>query len=117
MWQHRDVVAGSGQCTHYFDNVADNPPWSLRHRGLLWWRAQMLWFLMRPNAVLERRVRHIKNLIGYSHPIIGLHIRHGDACTHASLSNYRPPCKSVADYIDQVISSRVHILKIQCDAC
>lgn len=103
MWEHRDSVSGVGQCSHYRPNVADNPAWSFRQQGLLWWRSHILSFLMNPNTVLQRRVRHVKNLIGYTHPIIGLHIRHGDACTHASLSNYRPGCKSVADYFAEVV--------------
>ena len=104
MWEHRDSVSGAGQCSHYRPMVADNPAWSFRQQGLLWWRSHILSFLMNPNAVLQRRVRHVKNLIGYTHPIIGLHIRHGDACTHASLSNYRPGCKSVADYFAEVLA-------------
>lgn len=103
MWEQRDVVSATGHCSHYLPNVADNAPWKFRHLGLLWWRSHILSFLMDPNAHLQRRLRQVKNLIGYTHPIIGLHIRHGDACTHATLSNYRPPCKSVSDYFDQVL--------------
>lgn len=92
MWERRDAVSGRGQCAHYFSNVADNPPWEYRQQGILWWRAQLLSFLMNPNGVLERRVRHVKNIIGFSHPIVGLHIRHGDACAHASLRYAKEPC-------------------------
>ena len=109
MWERRDSISGSGECRHYWGNVADNPPWVWREQGLLWWRAQLLSFLMSPHALLRRRIRHVKNLIGYSHPIIGLHIRHGDACTHASLSNYRPHCKSVDDYFRQVKKNKKNL--------
>ena len=114
MWERRDTVAGTGQCGHYIENVADNPPWKLADWGVLWWRAQVLSFLMEPNAALRRRLRHVKNLIGYSHPIIGLHIRHGDACTHASLSNYRPGCKSVDDYLEMVaqVGAKYDVTKV-----
>jgi len=109
MWEQRDVVSGTGHCSHYLPNVADNAPWKFRHLGLLWWRSHILSFLMHPNAHLQRRLRQVKNLIGYTHPIIGLHIRHGDACTHATLSNYRPPCKSVSDYFDQVLFTSLQV--------
>lgn len=41
------------------------------------------------------RIRKIKNEIGFRKPIIGLHVRHGDACTHGHLSSYRPPCETL----------------------
>ena len=45
MWQRRDELAGTGQCSHYHENVADNPPWRLRQQGVLWWRAQLLSYI------------------------------------------------------------------------
>jgi len=69
----------------------------LRVRGVA--GAQLTSWLMRPRPEWSARIRAIKNAIGFSHPIIGLHIRHGDACTHGHLSNYRPPCLGVAEYV------------------
>uniref|UniRef100_A0A7S4UFX5 EGF-like domain-containing protein n=1 Tax=Guillardia theta TaxID=55529 RepID=A0A7S4UFX5_GUITH len=106
MWEDRNRLTGHGRNPSHVDNAADNPPYRYSQFGILWWRSHLLSFLMTPNLSLQRKIRQIKNFIGYRHPIIGVHIRHGDACIHGSLSSYRPPCKLVPEYFKQARGGR-----------
>lgn len=159
--------------------IRDPPPYvhsDYGHHGLLWWRSQLVAFLMRPTAEWMGRVRRVstggglhwprrahttnalarasahgqplaaparafssrlrcerltpparrllptavstcrrpaccfwrwrclqvKNSIGFRSPIVGLHVRHGDACHHGAMSNYRPPCMALDQYMGVV---------------
>eukprot|EP00937_MAST-01D_sp_MAST-1D-sp2_P001759 g1759.t1 len=55
-------------------------------KGAFWQRAQLLGFAFRLSDVMERVVRleRLKREIGYEHPVVGVHIRHGDACHGAT---------------------------------
>ena len=48
--------------------------------SLAWYHSELAGYLWRPNPELSRRVEDIKRRIGYRHPIIAMHVRHGDAC-------------------------------------
>ena len=70
--------------------------------GVLWWRAQLVGFLLRPNAETEQRVRAAQNRLGWAPPVVGLQVRRGDSCEHAQSSAIRPGCQPVAAYLAHV---------------
>ncbi|KAJ1470907.1 hypothetical protein T484DRAFT_1917060 [Baffinella frigidus] len=70
--------------------------------GVLWWRSQLVGFLLRPNAESEQRVRDAKNQLGWLHPVIGVQVRRGDSCAHADSSSIRPGCQPVDAYLQHV---------------
>ena len=69
-------------------------------KGLFWLRAhilgRMLQFSNRFGSDLN--MQELKQSIGYEHPIIGLHIRHGDGCRYGIRSRLFD-CPSVDDYL------------------
>ena len=68
------------------------------HHGVLWWRAHLAMWLMQPKPALALRLGRLKSELGWLGPIIGVHVRRGDACFHAATSNYRPPCAQWEEY-------------------
>lgn len=40
-------------------------------------------YLLRPNARLQQRLQRFHAVLRFNSPTIGVHVRHGDACTHA----------------------------------
>jgi len=62
-------------------NIAIPKKW--RHRGHFWFVAQLLAWLLRPNTKTKRHIQSIRKIIGLDRaprPILGIHIRRGDAC-------------------------------------
>jgi hypothetical protein len=69
-----------------------------QHHGVLWWRAHLAMWLMQPKPALALRLRRMKSELGWHSRVIGVHVRHGDACFHAATSSYRPPCAQWEEY-------------------
>ena len=78
--------------------------WRGYTHGVLWWRAQLTGFLLRPQERLRARLRQVKNMIGFSHPVVGLQVRRGDSCEHASSSAIRPGCAPLDKYAELVLA-------------
>ena len=63
-------------------------PRRVRHRGLLWWRAQLAQYLLRPNAYVRRLVQRERDALGWSEHaerVVGVHVRHGDKKTESAV--------------------------------
>eukprot|EP00293_Proteomonas_sulcata_P007987 CAMPEP_0184302144 /NCGR_PEP_ID=MMETSP1049-20130417/12194_1 /TAXON_ID=77928 /ORGANISM="Proteomonas sulcata, Strain CCMP704" /LENGTH=290 /DNA_ID=CAMNT_0026613355 /DNA_START=336 /DNA_END=1208 /DNA_ORIENTATION=+ len=54
----------------------------MKTHGELWWRAQLVNRIVRPNFKTLSMVRRIRNALGLTNPYISVHIRMGDSCTH-----------------------------------
>jgi hypothetical protein len=74
-------------------------------KGSFWYRMVQIHFLignlsskLRDKLSLEK----LKQDIGFSHPIIGLHIRHGDSCPGTPGAFTARSCKGVNHYIQEV---------------
>jgi hypothetical protein len=78
----------------------DPPPYSdfvpeeARPRGVLWWRSVVMGALLAPNERLEAVVRHVKTVLRWppAGGVVGVHVRHGDSCAHAEISDFKPQC-------------------------
>ena len=70
-------------------------------RGNFWWRSAMLAYLVRLNHYTQVRLglESLKTQIGYQHPIIGVHVRHGDAC---HTTTRKGTCKGLASYLPRI---------------
>jgi len=77
-------------------------PNDLLHQGTLWYRSLIMHWLLRPNADLEAKIRAKRNELQIVHPIIGMHIRAGDACAHAATSTIRPECRPIEAYVNEL---------------
>jgi hypothetical protein len=77
-------------------------PADYAHQGTLWYRSLIMHYLLQPNADLEANIRYNRNALQITHPIIGMHIRAGDACAHAATSTIRPECRPISRYIEEL---------------
>jgi hypothetical protein len=70
-------------------------------RGNFWWRSAMLAYLVRvnPSTQAKLNLESLKAQIGYQHPIIGVHVRHGDAC---HTTTRKGTCKGLASYLPRI---------------
>jgi hypothetical protein len=62
------------------------PP--VRHRGLLWWRAHLARYLLRPNTYVQSLLRREFESLGwhaYATEVVGVHVRHGDKKTESAV--------------------------------
>eukprot|EP00960_Hanusia_phi_P001469 42030-Hanusia_phi.AAC.3 len=69
--------------------------------GMLNWFSTLMGLIVRPKSLLQAELNHIKNVVGFRHPIIGVHIRYGDGCLPNQL--HRPPCEPVGSYIEEIM--------------
>ncbi len=76
------------------------PQWD--YHGVLWYRSNLMHWFLRPNAELEAKIRLARNTLGLRDRFVGVHVRRGDACVHASTSAIRPPCSETEEYISLV---------------
>jgi hypothetical protein len=60
---------------------------------------------LRPNARLQQRLQRFHAALRFNSPAIGVHVRHGDACTHAEVSNFKPRCKGWPVYEELVLTA------------
>mmetsp|Transcript_7633 Transcript_7633/g.25898 ORF Transcript_7633/g.25898 Transcript_7633/m.25898 type:complete len:542 (-) Transcript_7633:985-2610(-) len=73
--------------------------------GIFFFISQLSRFLMTPNRNLEALLRRVKRRIRYQHPIIGLHVRHGDSCPkwedkHSHLPGAK--CEKLERYVEEI---------------
>ena len=83
----------------------------LRAHGLFWWTAQLQGFLTAPSWHMQARKRSAQQSLGLEivaqeTGVIGLHVRHGDACVHAAQSNTRPLCRRFEEYLPALAQMR-----------
>lgn len=48
--------------------------------GLFFYSAYLSQFIMTPNRRLSALLRRAKIAMGFGHPVMGVHVRHGDSC-------------------------------------
>jgi hypothetical protein len=48
--------------------------------GIFWWNAMLLDYIASPNRRLRGLITRAKADLGWTHPIIGMHVRRGDSC-------------------------------------
>mmetsp|Transcript_32499 Transcript_32499/g.73014 ORF Transcript_32499/g.73014 Transcript_32499/m.73014 type:complete len:662 (-) Transcript_32499:1362-3347(-) len=77
--------------------------------GLFFFISQLSRFLMTPNRNLEALVRRVKRRIGYEHPIMGVHVRHGDSCPkwedkHSHLPGAK--CEKLERYVEEMYAMK-----------
>eukprot|EP01103_Thecamoeba_quadrilineata_P005781 TRINITY_DN15538_c0_g1_i1.p1 TRINITY_DN15538_c0_g1~~TRINITY_DN15538_c0_g1_i1.p1 ORF type:complete len:413 (-),score=62.48 TRINITY_DN15538_c0_g1_i1:88-1326(-) len=95
-WTTCDIEKG-----HKFGLQRNHPypyhvPTRYREKGSFWWKSNILAHYLQPNKKVEDLLIHIKKKLGWEHPIIGMHIRHGERCTDESL----PACVPVQKYFE-----------------
>ena len=80
-------------------------PKKFQTQGLFWWRTATVAALVKMNRDTDAllRLEEVKRKIGFVSPIIGVHVRHGDAC-HTTARKGR--CKGLASYLPELRSLR-----------
>jgi len=70
-------------------------------RSALWWHAQKMAWLLRPNATFAKHLQRLKDISQWEarRPILGLHVRLGDVCTRARGNRY---CDDLDTYMEKV---------------
>ena len=102
-----DCTLGRAQCHGPpADKRFDTVPKTFSRKGLFLWRAvQMAWLMRLNNATrAEVDLERMKSELGFKHPIIGVHIRHGDGCLHGRRKQHG--CKPLSHYMDEVRTMR-----------
>jgi len=87
-------------------------PRPFRHLGAFWWVSQLTHRLLRPRRHLRARLRHAARASGLyaalaaspRTPIIGMHVRHGDACVKSEAARTVRLCEPLATYMSAVSS-------------
>jgi len=80
----RDVQFARRESPRVSGVAAVIPP-PFRRRGWFWWTSQLIAHAMRPSPRLSRHVEAALDASGLraalaASPVIGVHVRHGDAC-------------------------------------
>lgn len=75
------------------------PPDKYQHKGIIWWKGQLLGFLMQPN---QRLLKAIHNAIDIPQPFIGLQIRHSNNWTSKTRKNI--PLETYMKHINKISS-------------
>lgn len=73
------------------------------YHGRLWWRSQLISRILRPTSLLLSMARQARLRMGLRPPYISVHVRMGDACTHAarkSPAGGLEGCVPVLEYVD-----------------
>jgi len=90
-------------------------PRAFEARGWFWWTSQLLSYLMRPNAVLAASVEAALQTTGLGAAldsgrlVIGMHVRHGDACNPDEMLRARRSCTPLVSYMEaarRLVASR-----------
>jgi hypothetical protein len=96
----RDAVFVDGEAQR-----AQRVPTSYKSRGWFWWSSHLLSYLLRPNAALSAAVEEgltstgLRAAIDAGRLVIGVHVRHGDACRVEELVRARRTCTPLAEYM------------------
>ena len=64
-----------------FGNSISSMPETLRHRSYLWWRGQIIFAMLQPNARLDTYLRQTEAQLDIQHPCVAVHVRHGNRHT------------------------------------
>jgi len=77
-------LCGQLQSARHFSRLRNSTvPSKYAHRGLFWWTAQVLGYLLRPNEATEARLSRKMAQLGWdlsTRPTLALHVRRGDTC-------------------------------------
>ena len=81
-------------------------PAAFERRGWFWWTAQLLRVMLRPAPALEKEVAAALQSTGLGAalrigPVLGMHIRHGDACLDSERVRMARTCSPLAEYVQQ----------------
>lgn len=68
--------------------------------GLFQWSSTLLGLIARPRGSIQSKLKRLKSIVGFGHPIIGLHVRYGDGCLPNQM--HRPPCEPIESYIKEL---------------
>ena len=81
-------------------------PAAFAARGWFWWVAHLLRHMLRPADKLARAVAEAGAASGLTAQlakpgatVVGMHVRHGDACTAAEVVRSRRSCSPLAEYV------------------
>uniref|UniRef100_A0A7S0N6K9 Alpha-(1,6)-fucosyltransferase N- and catalytic domain-containing protein n=1 Tax=Pyramimonas obovata TaxID=1411642 RepID=A0A7S0N6K9_9CHLO len=94
------------RCSNVKPYLARSIPAQYAPRGNFWWRSAMAAYVARVNeaTAAELNLAELKASIGFQHPIIGVHVRHGDSChtttrkgTCVGLAHYLPHIQALAE--------------------
>mmetsp|Transcript_68591 Transcript_68591/g.162674 ORF Transcript_68591/g.162674 Transcript_68591/m.162674 type:complete len:293 (+) Transcript_68591:3-881(+) len=103
LWAAKDVeFTANYQLSHPWDIPAR---FNVSGGGVFFWLSNLSRYLMTPNRRLDSLLRRVKNAIGFAHPIMGVHVRHGDSCPkwedkHSHLPGAK--CHAFQKYVDQM---------------
>ncbi len=89
--------------------AAEAVPADFASRGWFFWSSQLLRYVVRPSAGLARDVAAASDRLGLrreleaarrsGRPVIGMHVRHGDACMEEEVVRARRSCSPLAEYV------------------
>jgi len=80
-------------------------PSEFRHLGSFWWVSQLTHRLLRPRRALRTMLRTAARQSGLAaalaagRPVVGMHVRHGDACIESEASRTARSCEPLAVYM------------------
>ena len=91
-----------GHFFEHYDEAAlfSKLPYRFRRHGRFWLVSQVLHFVTRPNARLQKELDDARRRLAIGYPSLSVHIRKGDACTA------RHDCRNLTTYmpkIDQMV--------------
>ncbi len=87
---------------------AHGVPAEFRHLGTFWWVSQLTQRLLRPRRHLRTMLKLASRQSGLAtalaagHPVIGLHVRHGDACIQSEVSRTARACDPLSKYMEAI---------------
>eukprot|EP00241_Pyramimonas_parkeae_P018051 CAMPEP_0114292300 /NCGR_PEP_ID=MMETSP0059-20121206/8984_1 /TAXON_ID=36894 /ORGANISM="Pyramimonas parkeae, Strain CCMP726" /LENGTH=363 /DNA_ID=CAMNT_0001413931 /DNA_START=36 /DNA_END=1124 /DNA_ORIENTATION=- len=89
------------RCTSMQPYLQKKIPEKYSKQGNFWWRSAMLSYLMRLSDATEEwlSLEQLKADIGFKHPIIGVHVRHGDAC---HTTTRKGTCSGLSTYMQDI---------------
>jgi hypothetical protein len=68
--------------------------------GLFQWSSTLMGLIARPRGGIQAKMLRLKRIVGFQHPIIGMHVRYGDGCLPNQM--HRPPCEPIEAYMQEV---------------
>jgi hypothetical protein len=82
-------------------------PSEFRDRGWFWYTSQLLSWVMRPSALLAQEFQHALDETGLAQalsegPVIGMHVRRGDACLKRERKRMGRECHSLDEHLARV---------------
>jgi len=90
-------------------------PADFRHLGSFWWVSQLTQRLLRPRRQLRTMLRLASRQSGLGaalasgRPVIGLHVRHGDACIRSETSRAARACDPLSAYMEAISDYASHL--------